>query len=482
MSIPSNIVVPVVGISFDDSRANAGPAQMPVNGLLIGQKLSTGTGVKETLLHVTNADYVGQLAGRGSVAHRMAKRWFENNKTTQTYVVLLDDASGATAATAAIAIGGTATAAGEWPLYIAGTRVAIPVQVQDDNDAIGATAVATINALTDLPVTAAYSGGTLTLTCKNAGVAAGDLDVRTAYNAGEATPAGVTIGTASITPGTVDPDINDAIAAIGDTWCNVIAMPYNDTTNLQAVDVYARNQDSAMVQQDGMWYCAKRDTLANLITFGQLVASHNSKYISCLAATARLESTYELAAGKAAAVAASIEDDPSVPLHRMPLIGFKPLAPSDRATLIERNQLALAGIATLKDDVGVQTEACVTMFLVNDAGAASTAYRWENRRFQLMRLRYRFVNRILSRYGRAKLATSADNVRPGGPPIMTLSVAKAEAIAWFMQEEREGQVEGLEQFKEELIVQREGDRIDWLLPPDLMNQFIIGSGVIQFLG
>jgi phage tail sheath gpL-like len=60
---------------------------------------------------------------------------------------------------------------------------------------------------------------------------------------------------------------------------------------------------------------------------------------------------------------------------------------------------------------------------------------------------------------------------------------KAEAIMWFRQMEELGLVENYDQFKADLVVQRnisDPNRLDFLLPPDLMNQLIVTGAQIQF--
>jgi phage tail sheath gpL-like len=50
--------------------------------------------------------------------------------------------------------------------------------------------------------------------------------------------------------------------------------------------------------------------------------------------------------------------------------------------------------------------------------------------------------------------------------------------------EDQGLVENIDQFKNDLICERnEGDpnRLDWMLPPDLVNQFRVGGVQIGFL-
>lgn len=485
--VPANIIIPFVGVEFDSSRANAGPAEVPVQLFVIGQRLASGTVPAETKFYATTADEVADGAGFGSMLHRMAIKAFKNSGTVPITFVGLDDAGGSTPATHTLDFGGAATKVGEVPLYVAGQRYAVSVEVGDTGDDVGAALAAALTEDVDnLPVTAAFASPTLTLTLKNSGIAAGDLDVRVNYNRGERTPAGITVSAVTTTPGTVDPDVTDALATIGADWYNVIANPFTDNTNMNAIEELLATNAGPMEQRASVCYQAVRDTLSALITYGTDVANRNSQWMATYAAYQRLESTYEIAAGVAAAVASSVQDDAAVPLHRINLVGFKVLDSNDKWDAIERNSLAKASISTFTDENGVQTEACVTMYRENSAGAADPAYRQQNVPFILSALRYRFVNHILTKYPRAKLADSADGLG-AGQQIMTPGIGQTEAVAWFRQAQFDGLVEGgqaaIDQFKSELVVQRDTtnlDRMNWLLPPDLMNQFIVGSGVLQF--
>lgn len=482
MGVPSNItVIPLVGITFDSSRAFVGSATVPITVLLFGQKTATGVGPVETQITISNPDDAAQQGGFGSMIHRMALRYYDNNQVTDTVIMLLDDAAGSAAATTVLTITGTATSVGEFVLYIDGDRYAVGVAVDDTETTVGSAIATLVNADPNAPVTALSVAGVVTFTAKNKGVAAGDVDIRLSYNQGEKVPAGLAGAVADTTPGTVDPDVDDVLDNISDTWFNVWASGYNDTTSLGKIEDFIESIAGAVEQRDGMYYFAKKDTRANLISFAT-ASGRNSPYVSMIAATNTPHSNHEIAAAYAGRVAESIQEDPAIPLHRMTLTGLLPKATTDRWTLQERNQLANSGIATLTHSQGVQTEATVTMYLKNSAGAVDIAYQLQNSVFILMRLRYTFVQRILSRYARAKLADSAERIG-SGQLVLTPAKGRAEAVAWFKAEERAGQVENLEQFKAELIVRRQAGNpngMEWLLPPDLINQFIIGSGDMQF--
>lgn len=90
---------------------------------------------------------------------------------------------------------------------------------------------------------------------------------------------------------------------------------------------------------------------------------------------------------------------------------------------------------------------------------------------------------MLSKYPRHKLGSDGTNFAPG-QKIMTPKLGRAEAVSIFNGWVELGLVENLSQFKRDLIVERNAqdvNRLDFLLPPDLINQFRVGAAQIQFL-
>ena len=70
-----------------------------------------------------------------------------------------------------------------------------------------------------------------------------------------------------------------------------------------------------------------------------------------------------------------------------------------------------------------------------------------------------------------------------GQAVATPKIIKAEIIHLFREWESAGLVEGFDQFKDDLIVERNaGDpnRVDALIPPDVVNQLRVFAGLIQF--
>lgn len=483
MGVPSNVIVPFVGVEFSSARAVSGPAEMPVKVLLFGQKLASATAMTNGILYpVASASEVGSLAGYGSSLHRASIRYFQNNGVTDTYVMSVADAVAATASTQTVTITGTATGTGTVDLYIDGGKYSAVVAVGDSADTIGGRLADAINENSSAPVTAVNATGVVTLTCKTLGLSVGDFTTILNYYDSDKVPAGLSVIVGARVDGAGDPDVQDVVDAIGDVWFNVLTAPYSDATSLGIIEEYLENRAGVLEQKDGKYYTGKKDTRSNLITFAT-DTQRNCRYVSLVACTNQPHSVNEVVSAVASRSAESIQSDPAVPLHRMSLTGILPVPESNRWTLLERNQLAQNGIATLTQDNGVQTEATVTMYLRNEAGASSIAYQQQNTIFQLMRLRYRFVNRILTKYPRAKLANTADRIR-SGQQVITPALGRAEAVAWFLEEELDGQVENVTQFKEEVSCVRDDsnpNRLNWILPPDLINQFIVGSADLEFI-
>jgi phage tail sheath gpL-like len=163
------------------------------------------------------------------------------------------------------------------------------------------------------------------------------------------------------------------------------------------------------------------------------------------------------------------------------------LAPSkaELFTLEERNQLLYGGIATFNVDAGgnVLIEGVITTFKENAFGSPDTSYLYLNTPLTLSYLRFDLKARITLRFPRHKLANDGTRFAPG-QAVVTPNSIKAEIITKFREWEEKALVEGFDQFKSELIVERNADnpnRVDVLMPPDLVNQLTVLGVKIQFL-
>lgn len=481
LSVPTNLRVPGAYVEFDPSHAMAGLVQMPYKVLVFGQLLSTGTASADSLLRVTSASQARGLFGPGSQLAHMLESYFENNTFTETWAVGLSDDESAVAATGTLAITGTATAAGTLSVWIGGQRVRLAVASADTASEVATALAAAITADTDLAVTAAAETGTVTLTARNKGLCGNDIDIRLNYYSDEATPAGLAVAVTAMASGTANPDISGLIALLGDEWFNVIACPYTDAANLSALEAELASRWGPLRQIEGHAFTAATGTHSEL---GALGDTRNSPHLTIMDAHDSPTPPWQWAAGVAAVAVYYGNIDPARPFQTLELQGVLPEVETSRFTTEERNLLLYDGIAThgVDADGTVRIERLITTYKTNAYGLADEAYLDVNTMFTLGYLRYDFRAALLSRYPRHKLADDGTRFGPG-QAVITPSIGKGFACARFRMWEQAALVENFSQFKRELICERNAsdpNRLDWLLPPDLINQMRVHGVQIQF--
>lgn len=480
--IPSTLRVPFVYVEIDNSNAVQGPVVQPYKHLLIGQRLSAGTVAKHIPTRITSKEQAQTYFGIGSMLSQMADKHFKNNKITETWAIALDDDSGGASATGTLAFTGPASANGTLFLYIGGQRLTVGVTSGDSATTVGAAVASAINAMTSLSVTGSNTTGTVTLTARHKGVAGNKIDVRTNYNAGEALPAGLGLTITGMASGTSNPDVSAALAALGDVQYNVITFPYTDANSLTDIETELADRWGPMRQIEGVAITADNVSHANLGTLGD---SRNSPFLSIMSCTGVMNPPWEVAAAVAGNVSYYGNIDPARQFKTLPLVEIYPPAQSARYTVAERNILLYDGISTFTIDAGgvVRIERIITTYKTNGAGADDPSYLDIMTPMLLGYIRYDFRNYILRKYPRHKLAN--DGTQYGqGQAIITPKVGKAEAVAKFRQWESMGLVENAEQFKRDLICERnitDPNRLDWLMSPDLVNNFMVGGVKVAFL-
>lgn len=88
----------------------------------------------------------------------------------------------------------------------------------------------------------------------------------------------------------------------------------------------------------------------------------------------------------------------------------------------------------------------------------------------------------MSKYPRHKLASDGTHFGPG-QAVVTPSIIRSELIAEYQELEDQALVEDLGAFKEALVVERDANdpnRVNVLLPPNLVNQLRIFAVLAQF--
>lgn len=480
--IPNDRRVPFVYIEFDNSRAITGPQTQPYKILHIGQKIAAGSKPALTPVQVTSVDQASDYFGAGSVLHKMLQGHFDNNTTTEIWVLPLNDDLASVKASGQFVVAGAATESGTLYVYIGGQRIKVGV-ISGNTAAQVATALkAAIDAAADLPVTSTVNNATVTVTAKNGGEIGNYIDLRHSYYDGENVPGGVTLTITAMAGGTGNPDVDQAFTAIGDEQYNVIVVPYTDQSNLTKIDTELSDRWGPITQDDGIAITVSNVSYANLVTLGN---AENSEHISIVEANAHPTLPWQIAGAIGAAVAFNGSIDPARPFQTLALSGVLSPKVGERLTDDERNLLLYDGISTLTVDAGgkVRIERMITTYKTNGFGAPDTSYLDVNTILTLSYLRYDLRNYILRKYPRHKLANDGTRFGPG-QAIVTPKLMKSEIIAKFREWEGIGLVEDISQFKNDLIVERnvsDPNRLDVMMPPNLVNQLIVTAAQIGFI-
>lgn len=482
--IPIDLRSPGQYIEFDNSRAVQGLALMPHRILVIGQMLDTGLAEPAVPIRITSVDQAIEQFGRGSMLASMFRVLKANNESTDSWALPLEDDDAAQAAAGSLAVSGPATGSGTIALWIGGQRVRVGVSAGDAADDIAAAIAAAVTAAADVEVTAVVDDQEDTqvnLTARHAGEAGNDIDVRIGYHAGERLPAGVAIAVTALSGGTANPEVDDVFAAIGDEQFHSFILPYTDAGNLSTMEEELASRWGPLRMIEGMAYAAATRSFAQLGTLGN---SRNSPYLSIIGNAGSPTPPWQWAAAYGAQIAFHGNIDPARPFQTLVLAGILPPAETDRFTGAERELLLRDGIATWEVVAGgqVQISRAITTYQLNVYGLPDISYLNTEALLTLAYLRFTTRARISQKFPRHKVADDGTEFGEG-QAIVTPMIVRAELVALFVLWEEQGLVEGREQFKRDLIVERDPndpDRINALIPPDLVNQFRTFAGQIQF--
>lgn len=479
-TIPVDVRTPGQFVEFDSSQAVQGLAAKPHRVLIIGQRLGTGLAAAGVAVRVTSAAQAIRDHGRGSMLAAMCAAFLANNPTAEAWAFPIADDPAGTAATKVVTVTGPATAAGTAVLWVGGRRVRAAVAAGDTATDVATALAAAVNADPDVPMTATSAAAVLTLTARHKGEATTGLDVRTRMFA-EAVPPGLTMVVTAGVSGAGNPDVTDVFAAIGDEWFDGFVLPWTDGANLAAMDAALEERWSALKMIEGASFSVAQGTFGVLSALG---AARNGPHSSIGGLKGCPTPSWEVAAAYAGQVTASAAVDPARPFQGLPLKGVLAPFTYDRFTREERDLLLRDGISTftVSPDGQVLIERPISTSQTNAFGLPDTAYLDLNTHYTLAYLRWSVRARIAARFGRHKLAGD-DAVFAPGQAVATPKDIRAELIALFLEWRDAGLVEDVEAFKAALIVERDGDdpnRVNVLIPPDLVNQFRVFAASIQF--
>jgi phage tail sheath gpL-like len=487
-SIPTTLRTPGPYIEIDNARAAAETVSMPEIALLIGMRLAAGTVAENVPTEVASVEAGEEYFGHGSMLAHMIEGFKNANPHTELWAIAVDEDGGGTAATGTIVFSGTSTAAGNVYLYIGGERIVTAIPSGTAAAAVGPLVVTAVTAhmtTSNMPVVASGPAATTTFTALHKTTLGDDLDIRLNYNANEALPAGITAVVTNIgdvVAGAGTDTISAVITAMADDWYTTIANCFYDDTNMDLMEAELTTRWGPTSMRDGVCFISAPGNQAALTALGN---ARNSQFTCYMGAGLSPTPTWYWAAVTAAVDAG--ESDAARPRQTLQLPGCLAPAKGSQFTQTERGVLLTDGIATYTVGVAdglVRVERLITTYQSNSLSVPDTSYLDVTTMRTLAYLRWSWAARITTKFPRHKLADDGTNFAPG-QAVVTPAILRAEALGIFRDDwEPAGLVEGWEQFKEDLRVERsatDDNRIDMVMSPDLMNQFRVFAGQMQFL-
>jgi phage tail sheath gpL-like len=216
--LPSSAISRVTGVNVEYRNFNSG------NGGFLPQRVAVfGVGNDDAVYSLEkyeatgSADAIAKRYGYGSPLHLAARQFFPTGGGGATFPVTffpLKPATQATKAAGDISVTGAPAAAGSGTVAIGGIEAEFPIAKGDAVATILAAVKDAINTKLEMPVTAGtIVDGELPLTAKWKGETGNEITVEVTTIV-----EGLNFGITAMAGGTLDPDVEPALAAIGQVW------------------------------------------------------------------------------------------------------------------------------------------------------------------------------------------------------------------------------------------------------------------------
>lgn len=484
LSIPEDWLVPGAKIEIDHSRAIRGLPAVSHKMLVLCQRLNAGTVPAGVLSKITRKEDGVNYYGRGSMGAQMVAALLKVNPYTELLGLSLDDNAAGTFATGSITFAGTPTESGTYYSRIGGRSVPAGITAAQTPTQMAASVVAAINADLDGAVTAANAAGVVTITSRHKGIEGNGIDIRANYYPGEATPKGITVEIVAMSGGTGNPDVTDAITAMSNIAPYTIVMPWSDPANMALMEAELELRFSGMNMKQGHVFTYRSGSYSALSTYG---SARNSKQSSFLGLKGCPSLPWVNIAQFAGAVEFRGAIDPALPFKGLYLPDVMAPVETDQFSEPERNLLLHDGCSTVTFDQGgnCHIEQVITTYQTNTFGMEDRSMLKLNTKWTADYMRFVFAYDVIATYPNHKLAGDdvLDRIEPG-QKMATPKLVRNCNIGTAMKLEKVGLLEDLDQFIKELIVVRsevDKNRVNSILPANLVNQFDVFAGAVQYI-
>ena len=465
-SIPSSIRKPGKYFEFNTKLA---VRTLPANEqrmLIIAQRLAAGTVAQIIPTQVFSDAEAAAYFGNGSIAHLMARAAMKANAYLDLSVCALDDPStgNPVARVHSLAIAVNATSSGTLTLYVGNVRYQIGITSGDTPTVIGTALKAALDNDPALPFTVTHEAGTLTFTAKNKGTCANQIDFEAIVTA-----TGTTATLTATTPGSVDPVLATALAAVFAEQYDIIAVPLIDATSYAALKTHLDSVSGPMEQRPSIGVMADDDALATVTT---LTGTINHGRITCSYLRGTRSPAFEIAAAYAAVLA--YEEDPARPLNTLALTGIAAPAVAQRLSRTEQESCLANGTTPLEVGPGevVQIVRAVSTYVHDAQGIDDVSLLDITTMRTLDYVRKAIRTRIALRFPREKLSSKTpESVRDQIMDVL-YQLQDLEIV-----EEVEANAAGV-------ICERDlqdANRLNAKIPCDIVNGLHIFAGRIDLL-
>ena len=471
--IPHNLRVPLFYGEIDASLANTAGAETE-RALIVGPAIynaagGAGQAAGQHLARVESAGQAAEIFGANSGAALMAAAYFANDPRGEVWI-LGHSVNNATASTWSFdGPGGNLAAAIALRVEFAGQEVVVNLDA-GTTPADAATAMAQAFPVGgNFPLSCAAAGADIKFTATQDGgyFDAGDLTLEVV--GGGAAPFDSLVFARGGGQVLGEDDFTDAL---GDEVFDAVILPSSDF--IPGAQAFLEGRWNALSALYGhAWTAAKgaRDDLIALNPDGQ------NQHITLFGFPAAARATaMEYAAACAGVCFRELRADPARPTQGLPVRGVAAPPTGAAFPFDTLNALLNAGIAVC-DQRGEAT------MIVREATMwTGDAYRDANTLYTLARYMRTLKAGIVGKYGRAKLRADGERVK-SGQNIVTPSILRAEIVGHYRAQVEAGLVEDAANFADSLRVEineADGNRVDVVMEPDLINQLRIFAVLARF--
>ncbi|GAB6392736.1 MAG: phage tail sheath protein [Treponematales bacterium] len=479
--IPAALLVPGQYQEIDNSLA--GSVGDIKKALIIAYKSEAGTAVAGVPLRVLSDLKAAELFGCGSPAALLAKAFLELNKVEECWVLPVAEPQAGQKWQKGFTVSASAAQDGAVNIIINGTAIeAAAVTAGSDAEAIAAAIVARINSETSLPVEAeAGEDGAFHVKSVVRGTGGNRNSVTI-----ESEAAGVSIAEGAVTQGTQVANIQPLFAGLGGVRYDYIVFDFDDPANIAALAAELDSRYRAMRQIGGRAFVALSGEIGSPTEAGSVLEQAETVNNPHLALIPRLQNPQlpgEWAAKWCAVASRILADDPAANTYDLQVPG---LLAGEEVDADTRQVLLTAGVATWRlDSTGnVLIERLVTSYTENTDGGRDTSYL-DIQVAETVDAVRTYINAMAKkRFATWKLASTEENFSAGAK-VMSPGVFRsflAELYSEVFIKEKQW-CQDFDAYKSSIIVEVKAGsktRLEYSHQPNLIGQFYIGAGLLQF--